>query len=216
MRILSILLLLFLGHLAGAQEAILHDPVSSTVFQTSRYAGIKGSPFLVDSWTKGKAQTSKGYYPVLDLKLDAYNNVLLFRRNNEPFQFEEDIISFILMPAEDSASYKYYQKGYSATGLKANQYVEVLANGPVLLLQSDIRQVSDMNEINQGVIKTFNSITRYYAGNKEKLTLIRLNQKDILALFPQQEEKIKEYMKVNKLNFRNEKDVAALINWLNQ
>ncbi len=73
-----------------------------------------------------------------------------------------------------------------------------------------------MNEINQGVIKTFNSITRYYAGSKDKLELIRLNQKDILALFPGQEDKIREYVKLNKLNFRNEKDVAALFNFMNQ
>ena len=216
MRLVTILFLLLASHFVLSQEAILHDPVSSTVFQTSRYAGIKGSPFLIDTWTKGRAHTSKGYYPVLELKLDAFNNVLLFNRNNEPFQFEEDIVSFVLMPSDDSASFKYFKKGYTATGLKPIQYVELLASEPVLLLRSDIRQVSDMNEINQGVIKTFNSITRYYAGSKDKLELIRLNQKDILALFPGQEDKIREYVKLNKLNFRNEKDVAALFNFMNQ
>ena len=216
MRLVTLLLLLFASHFVWAQEAILHDPVSSTVFQTTRYAGIKGSPFLNDSWTKGKAYTSQGYYPLLELKLDAFNNILLFKRNNESFEFEEDIVSFVLMPSDDSASFKYFLKGYTATGLKPNQYVELLASEPVLLLRSDIRQVSDMNEINQGVIKTFNSITRYYAGSKDKLELIRLNQKDILALFPGKEDKIREHVKLNKLNFRNEKDVAALFNFMNQ
>ncbi len=110
MRLVTILFLLLASHFVLSQEAILHDPVSSTVFQTSRYAGIKGSPFLIDTWTKGRAHTSKGYYPVLELKLDAFNNVLLFKRNNEPFQFEEDIVSFVLMPSDDSASFKYFKK----------------------------------------------------------------------------------------------------------
>ena len=213
-----IILLLFISGVftLNAQDNILIDPVTSHVFDSQRYSEIRGTPFLMDKWTRGSVTIHRGVYKNQQLKLDVYNNTLLFEKDEGSYEFYEPVLGFALMPnPSDSSSYMYFIKGISSNGLKPEQYVQVLAKGRLNFYRSDIKLLSDMNEINKGVVQIFNNSTRYYFQDSTQTQIMKLSQKDILGLMNDKKAIVEEYMNRNKLNLKKEKDVAELVKYYN-
>lgn len=211
--------ILLLGGLLAAstlqsQIMILHDPISATIFSTEKYSGVKGSAFLYDKWIAGSATTLKGRYINLELKLDAYSNTLYFNKDGEPYEFQENELSFILMPTvTDSSSYQYYKKGISGSGLKADQFVQILFEDRLSLYKSDIKLLSEVNEINAGLVKVFNTASRYFLMKDNTLQLIKLNKKEVFEIIKDKEDKIQSYIKDNNLSVKKETDLISLLKY---
>jgi len=217
MKILIILLLFISNVIAlNAQDNVLIDPVTSRTFDSQRYSEIRGTPFLMDKWIQGSVTIHRGVYKNQQLKLDVYNNTLLFEKDGGSYEFYEPVLSFVLMPnPSDSSSYMYFINGVSSGGLKPQQFVQVLAKGRLNFYRSDIKLLSDMNEINKGVVKIFNNSTRYYFKDSTQTQVMKLSQKDILGLMNDKIAIVEEYMNRNKLNLKKEKDVAELVKFYN-
>jgi hypothetical protein len=215
-KLFALFITVFCATLVFGQNIVLYDPVSARTYSSDKYSGIRGTPFLVDKWVAGNATSGRGTYVKLQLKLDAFENVLYFNKEDQPLEFAEVINSFVLMPyPADSTSYQYFKKGLTANGLKPDQYVQVLAEGNASLYKSEIKLVSDVNEVNQGVIKTFNHSTRYFLKKGSEMKLIKLNKKDILNALNDKEDKVEEYVKENKLSFSKEFDVIKMMKYYN-
>ncbi|MCG2614465.1 hypothetical protein LZZ85_09245 [Terrimonas sp. NA20] len=213
---LLIALFVLAGTASRSQDMVLNDPVSNKTYNAGLYSEMKGTPFLSDKWTKGTATAAEGTYKSLELKLDAYNNVLFFKRNDEPFEFQTPIKSFVLMPREgDSSSYMYFKKGISGPSLQPNQYVQVLAEGKISLYKSDIKLVSDVNEVNRGVIKAFNNSSRLFVKQGETVTLFKAGKDELLSYTKDHKEKVEAYIKERKLNLKKEKDIAEAVQYYN-
>jgi len=213
-----IILLLFISNafVLNAQDNILIDPMTSRVFDSQRYSEIRGTPFLFDKWTNGSVTIHRGVYKNQQLKLDVYNNVLLFEKDGGSYEFYEPVLGFTLTPnPSDSSSYIYFVNGLKSNALKPEQFVQVLAKGRLNFYRSDIKLLSDMNEINKGVVKIFNNSTRYYFKDSTQIQLIKLSQKDILGLMNDKKAIVEEYMSRNKLNLKKEKDVVELVKFYN-
>jgi len=213
-----IILLLFISNafVLNAQDNILIDPMTSRVFDSQRYSEIRGTPFLFDKWTNGSVTIHRGVYKNQQLKLDVYNNVLLFEKDGGSYEFYEPVLGFTLTPnPSDSSSYIYFVNGLKSNALKPEQFVQVLAKGRLNFYRSDIKLLSDMNEINKGVVKIFNNSTRYYFKDSTQIQLIKLSQKDILGLMNDKKAIVEEHMNRNKLNLKKEKDVAELVKFYN-
>ena len=200
-----------------AQVIQLYDPIANRTFDTERYSGIRGTPFLVDKWQKGSVLTVKGIYQNLELKFDAYENKLYFNKNDESFEFQDPIISFTFIPnSSDTSLNMKYIKGLSGSGLTPNQFVKVLAEGKVSLYRSDIKAVSEMSEINAGMVKTFANVTRYYVVKDKVTQLIKINKSEIMNLVKDQEAKIQAYISEHKISIKNESDAAEILFYYNQ
>lgn len=213
-----IILLLFLSNVIAlnAQDNILIDPVTSRTFDSQKYSEIRGTPFLYEKWINGSATIHRGVYKNQQLKLDVYNNTLLFEKDGGSYEFYEPVLGFTLTPnPSDSSSYMYFVNGLKSNALKPEQFVQVLAKGRLNFYRSDIKLVSDMNEINKGVVKIFNNSTRYYFKDSTQTQLMKLSQKDILGLMSDKKALVEEYMSRNKLNLKKEKDVAELVKFYN-
>jgi len=210
-------LLLTITSFSFAQTMVLQDPVSARMFSTEKYSGYNGSPFLLnDNWTPGSATITKGTYKNLSLRLDVYNNVLYFKRNEEPYEFQDEVISFVLMPdAADSTTWMRFKKGFSDGGLKPQQYVQVLAEGRVGLYKSELKLLSDVNQVNQGVVKTFSTTVRYFSLKNGVMQLVKLNKSEILQLLSDQEAKVKQFIDEQKISFKKDKDVSRLLAYYN-
>ena len=199
------------------QTMVLNDPVSARVFSSEKYSGYNGSPFLFnDKWTPGNVTVPKGIYKNLELKLDVYSNVLFFKRNEEPFEFQDQIVDFVLTPnIADSNSYMYFKRGLSGENLKPQQYVQVLAEGKTGLYKSDIKLLSDVNQINQGVVKTFTTASRYFILKDNQLQLIRPGKKEVLQVLNDKAEQVQTFINGHKTSFKNDADLAALFKYYN-
>jgi hypothetical protein len=194
-----------------SQGMILHDPVTGRVFKADKYSAIRGTPFLFDKWLPGSASSERGTYHNMQLKLDAYDNVVYFNKNDEPYEFQEKIVSFTLVDPDTM----YYRKGITGPGLKPEQFVRVLVEGKLGAYKSDIKMVSEMSEINSGMVKTFTGSTRYYISKDGKIELVKLNKSDIFEFIKDKEDKVKEYIDQQKISTKKEADFVNILKYYN-
>jgi hypothetical protein len=214
-----ILLLVLLTAIQGVQAQLLQlqDPVSSKNFNPDKYAGIRGTPLLVDKWQHGSVITTKGYYADLELKLDLYDNQVFFNKNDESFELLDQIVAIRLFPKwPDTANQQVFIKGMTQNNIKPEQYVQVLvAQGAVQLYRSDIKQVTEMSEINAGMVKTFANTSRYFIKKGDQFKLVKLNKEEIMPFLAEKEAEINDFLAKKKLNLKKEMDFIQMIQAFN-
>lgn len=199
-----------------AQDNILRDPVTNRVFNPVKYSEINGSPFLFDKWIHGSATISKGYYDNLELKLDSYTSTLLFKKEDDTYEFQDNILSFVLKPIPtDSTSYLYFKKGVSGQNLTSSQYVQVLVDGKVSLYKSQAKSMAEVNQINKGIVQSFTKTDRYYIFKNNASYLVRLNKSEVLPLLNEKQEQIGAFIDKEKLSLKKEADLVKLIQYYN-
>jgi len=209
-------ILFFNSLTSSSQIMVLEDPVSASVFGAEKYAGISGAPFLYDKWITGYVTVSRGTYKNLELKLDSYSNTLYFNKDDAPNEFKENVTAFTLIPnPSDSSTYEYYRKGISGPGLKIEQYARILFEGNLSFFKSEIKLVTDVNQINVGIIKTFNTSVRYYIMKDDLVQIIKLNKKEILEILKDKEDKIQSYISDKKLSLKKESEFIELVKYYN-
>jgi hypothetical protein len=197
-------------------QNILQDPVTGRVFNSDKYSAVKGSPFLFDEWIKGSVTTPQGVYKNLELKLDSYTNTVFFKSSDEPYEFRDKVIGFTLMPRPgDSSTYLNFKNGISGNGLRPDQFTQVLAEGKLSVYKADIKLVADVNQINQGVIKTFTTSTRYFAMKDNVLQTVKMNKASIYELIKDKEQQIDSFVAQNKLSTRKEADLVKIVQYYN-
>ena len=196
-----------------AQLLQLQDPVSSKNFNPEKYAGIRGTPFLQEKWVHGSVTTNLGVYNDLELKIDLYDNILFFNNGGEPFELIDKIVEVKLFPKwPDNKNELLFTKGLSQAGIKPEQYIQVLVGtGAVQFYRSDIKQVSEMSEINAGMVKTFANASRYYIKKGDQFKLIRLNKDEIMSFLIDKDAAINAVVTEQKLNLKKEGDIAQAI-----
>jgi hypothetical protein len=194
----------------------LSDPVTNKNFSLEKYSEIKGSPFMIDKWIEGSVTTPKGIYQKLLLKYNAYENLLIFNNNDEPYEFQETILAFTLMPKPgENASNLNFKNGISANGIQPQQFIQVLEEGKINLYKYFGKQVSEMSEINAGMVKTFTPNIKYYIGNSSSLNFTKLNGNDCLQLMADKKELIDKYLAEKKLSLKKESDFVEIIHYYN-
>jgi hypothetical protein len=200
-----------------SQRMVLHDPVSARVFNSTKYSDISGSPFLRgDQWIKGSVITNQGMYQNLELKLDAYSNILHFNKEDKMYEFEDYVKAFILMPnPSDSSTYQYYQKGLSGNGVRADQFLQVLSEGKTGLYKLETKMLSEINQINQGVVKSFTNATRYYILKDGTLEQIRLTKAEVLGATSDKKDLVQAFIESNNISWRKDTDVAKIFRYYN-
>jgi len=211
-----ILMLVF--QTSQAQLLQLQDPVSSKNFNPDKYAGIRGTPLFQDKWIHGSVVTSKGIYPDLELKIDLYDNILFFNKEDASFELLDQIVSVKLFPKwPDTLQQIIFVKGMSQNGLRPEQYVQALVGtGAIQLYRSDIKQVTEMSEINAGMIKTFANTSRYYIKKGDQLKLIKLNKEEIMPFLMDKEAELNSVIEAKRLNLKKESDIIQLVQAYNK
>lgn len=196
--------------------SILQDPVSSRIFNIEKYAEIRGTPFFTDKWVKGSVLTTRGVYENLELKFDIYDNTIFFNKNDEAFEMQDDIVSFTLMhkPGQP-ASYSHFQKGIVGPGLQGNQYVQVLEKGNISLYRLYLKHVSEMSEVNAGIVKTFTNGAKYYTGKNNAATLLKTDRESVLVLLADKAEQVSSFISTNKISFKKEEDLIKIFKYYN-
>ena len=207
------LLLCFSLSNVNAQLLQLQDPVSSKNFNPEKYSGIRGTPFYQDKWIRGIVTTNLGVYYDLELKINLYDNAVFFNKDGEPFELLDKIVSVQLLPKwPDTTNQMVFSKGMNQAGLKPDQYIQILVGtGAVQFYRSDIKQVSEMSEINAGMVKTFSNTSRYYLKKGDQLKFIRLNKEDILVFFGDKEADMNSFITEKKINLKKEGDIVQAI-----
>ncbi len=216
MKHVSLVLIAFLTTLTAFTQNVysLQDPVTSKSFNSEKYSGIRGTPFLFDKWMKGIVNTPQGVYQNLELKFNVYDNALFFNKNDESFELQDNIISFTLMPKpDDASSYLVYKNGIAGADLKGSEYVQVLFEGTASLYKLAVKQLSEMSEINAGIVKTFANTTKYYIKKNNQLQFLKLNKSEILNILSDKQDKISAYISEKKYSFRKDEELIDVLKY---
>jgi len=217
-KIFIAFILMLVFQTSQAQLLQLQDPVSSKNFNPDKYAGIRGTPLFQDKWIHGSVLTSKGIYPDLELKIDLYDNILFFNKDDASFELLDQIFSIKLFPKwPDTLQQLIFVKGMSQNGLKPEQYVQALVGaGAIQLYRSDIKQVTEMSEINAGMIKTFANTSRYYIKKGNEFKLIKLNKEEVMPFLMEKEAELNAVIEAKRLNLKKESDIIQVIQVYNK
>lgn len=210
----SIVFMLF-GSTSFAQVQI-QDPLSGKVLSVSKYGGISGNPFLSDQWMTGEVSLKRGKYTNLELKYDAFSNMLYFNRDGEMFEFQDEVISFLLMPSKkDISANIYFVKGLESGDFGRNQFLQEMCKGKIGLYKLMVVFVAEMNKINEGVVKTFQKSDKYFFKVNDQLALARFNKKEILAICGERQSDVDAYATAAGLSFKKEADVVKILAYYN-
>ena len=192
----------------------IQDPLSGRVLSVSKYGGINGNPFLNDRWTNGDVTIKKGVYANILLKYDAFSNILHFNRNEELFEFEDEVLSFVLkLHREDSSTYQYFVRGLEGVDVKSNQFLQELYKGKSGFYKATFVFLSEMNKINEGIVKSFQKAEKYYFKSDDKISHVIMNKKDVLALFGKRQNDVEYFAKAKGLSYKKESDLLKMIQY---
>ncbi len=203
---------------AQAQILQLQDPVSSKNFNSDKYAGIRGTPFLQDKWNRGIVITNNGVYNDLELKIDLFDSKVYFNKNEDPFELLDPIVGLKLYPKwPDTSAAISFMRGINQNGIKPEQYVQILVgSGAIQFYRSDIKQLSEMSEINAGMVKTFANTSRYYIKKGDQYKLIKLAKEEVVPFLQDKEEAVNGIIADQKLNLKKEGDIVKLLQAYNR
>lgn len=203
---------LFFSLCANAQYGIL-DYMGRPVM-VKQYVDVKGSPYLLDEWQEGtiKLQNGKTYQGVR-LKFDQIEQELMFQNQKGEAQlFVQPVIEFEL-------SKRLFRKGYPpADGDSSpNIFYEVLADGPTQLLKRTSKEIFEEAPYGSATkVKSVVESHSLYVTDKEgRLTRIKKDKKSLLSALGDKKAELEGYVKDNRLDLRQETDMAKLVAFYN-
>lgn len=194
----------------------LQDPLSSKFFTIEKYGATEGSPFLFKSWMQGTVTTPKGTFENLQLKVNVYDNMLVFNKDDQAFEMQEEVTGFTLKPEDGkNNSVMTFRKGVTGADIKSNQFVQVLTTGKATVYKLPTKQVSEVSRINAGVIKTFTDNNKYYIEIDKRVQFIKINKDDIVNALEDKADQLQTYMNTKKINPKKESDLIEIVNYYN-
>lgn len=212
---------LFLTGFNGyAQGYIIIQDAKGEVVSEHNYVDVQGTAFLNSDWLIGSfTLVNNKLYKDVNLKYDVVQDKIFLRgAKGEQISMLDKVKDFTLnYPTEVEVVNRYFRCGYSnIPGTRADSYFEVLADGKVQLLKRTSKIIQENKEYNSATItKSFYETIKYYLFNEGKATLIKKDKKSILTALNTKQPELETYIKDNKLNLKNDEDLAKLITYYN-
>jgi hypothetical protein len=208
---------LLLPFIAFSQQEFLSDARQlGAPIMANRYPDVKGSPYMEDAFVRGEIILKRGStIKDVEIRYNAFEDIMEFKSGDDVLFMASDKISGFIM--NSGGRPVLFKNGYSIPGFSANSFFIVIAEGENQLLKR-VKKVSapdpDAPYGSEG--KAFSSNTSYHLiYNGASYPNIKLNKKSVLDIMPDRQKEVEDLVKSRKLDYRNENDVAVIINHLN-
>jgi hypothetical protein len=181
--------------------------------KSSTDQNLIGSPYLVDSWSKGNVKfVNAKPADNVDLKLDLLENVLVLKgADGSENTFTEKISEFTLnILGKD----RLFKSGFlDSKNQLITAYFEVLYNGKTKFLSKEGKMVIESKGYNTSTItKKIENTTEYYISkSNNSVSLVKLNEKAILTYLAIPD--LGKYVKDNQLNLKTRDDIIKLLQY---
>ena len=182
---------------------------------------LKGSPYLYKDWMVGSVKLTNGIvYEGMNLMYDQMRDMLIFKAEGEKKQmFMHPVQEFKLQEEVNNVivDERTFRNGYPLTdGIGPAAFYEVLVDGETQLLKRLTKAIVEEREDNS-ITKTkqIKESVRYYIATDGKLTKINKTKKSMLEALGKNSAELEKYIKENKLNLRNDDDMAKLVAYAN-
>lgn len=188
---------------------------------------IKGKNYVYDEWNKGMLVLNDSVFSVQDyLKYDALKDRVFIKSHNNISEVieinDKSLTGFSILEKDGNIKHDFVklQRKYF-TGDAENGFYEMVFNlqSTNYFIKRTTKIIYDPNRskgaqtINNYPLEYQDKIT-YYIKNKDGLyEAIRLKKKEITSILYQYPNKIAAFVKMNKINYSKEIDVAKLVNY---
>lgn len=183
---------------------------------------VEGSSMLNNEFVKGivKFKTGQQYNDV-SLNLSLLNNQLYFIKDSTRLQFLNPVEYFALpVQAKGNAKTYTFKSGYPPIGLNSSEaFYQVLASGSKLqLLKFMHKKVREIYSYNSAAKKVYSLREQLYIYDVINASISEVSGKlnSLRKSLPTFAKHIDSYTSKNNSDFKNDEDIAALIEFINE
>jgi hypothetical protein len=184
----------------------------------NRYEGVRGTPYLKNVWQNAQITSVEGkVYSNVPLKYDVYSNLLAVKNSKgdsissetaymKEFTWIGTGMTFVKEPLLDNTTdIKNFSRFYQQL-FKGNK-TTLLKNFRKELLKADYQGGYSANRRYDELIDEVD----YFLKKGNQIEKIKLNEKNVLKFTFDKEKEVKDFLKKQKLNLKNEADVIKLL-----
>jgi len=185
------------------------------------YANIEGSPYFIEYYCPASLRLNKGKeYKNVPVKVNLYSHeIFVIDSNNKEIIVTEGlIINVSLTDTAGAIPHTYhFSSGYPATDKNNSfNYYQILSDGKLQLLKHIRKEIVEQKNVQSGETrKEFVSRTEFYTYSNGEIKKLKRDKEDIQELMKDREQKINEYLKDKKMNYKNTGMLADLFNFYN-
>lgn len=185
------------------------------------YNGIDGSPFFFDNYYPAIIILSKGrIYQNIQTKLNLHtHDVIIIDSTHHEMVAADNLIVYISFTGIDGDSSRRYNFRSNYPEIDKNSskdFYQVLSAGKIHLLKMIKKEVVEEKNIQSGEIKKeFKTREEYYVFSNGKMEKLKKDKDFILGFMSDRPEEIDEFLKTNKINFKNITSLTSLFEYYN-
>ena len=212
MKFLTTLMLLLCFTNAGKAQEYLRDILGRPIRELA-FIDVIGSPFANDEFLKGNViLNNDDEYENVPLKYNTYNDELYFKNVKD-----EMLLSFVIPVKWFKLAGQTYLNGFpEIDNFTRNSFYGLLAGNKIKLLFKSYKTILESRPYNSPhAEKRFESNKAYFILKEGKMYRFKPSRKDLLDLFASSGPKIEEYIKKEKVNFKNDEDLVKLFDFIN-
>jgi hypothetical protein len=190
----------------------LNDGINTKIVES-----IDGHQYFLDEWGTGKIIINDSINAVQSkIQFNLVSGSPVIGKSSKAFILkDEKITGFVI----NNTNFIKLDSDKFVDKVKANYFVtpDFSTNNYLIANYSKILKepfISNKGNNNLELNKKYETFKRFYILNAhKKYATVRLKEKDILKVLSDKEKQLKKYIKQNKLNLKNEKDVVKLITY---
>lgn len=211
----TILLLLIVAIRSNAQFLTNFSDVQGKPIVGSSYTDVTGTAFLYDDWLKGTIeQGNKTSFKGVDLKYSTYKDELYFKnpKDDATLSFALPIVAFSL---DVKGKIETYRNGFpEVDNFNTKSYYQVLFEGGVKLLFKSFKTLVEVKPYNSNITeKKFIDNSSYYLLKDNVMQKFKPTKKDVLELFKSKSTEVDSFIKNEKIDFKQQKDLIKLFEY---
>lgn len=208
MKILCLsFLLTFLISSSSIAQIYLQD-VDGKPFIEKQGIDVIGSPFLNNEFIEGTVTLINGKkYEKIPLKYSLLQDELFFMNPKD-----RSLLSFVVPVKEFELSGLRYINGLPVVdSFTERSFYGVLFEGKIKLLIKSYKTILENKPYNSATIeKIYENLKSYYLFKDGKMIRFKPTKKDLLLIFEDKSSKIDSYLKSEKIDFKNNMDLAKV------
>lgn len=201
------------------QQIFLSD-VNGRAFE-NKYADVTGSAYLYPNFKFATIVLKDGRtYNNVQARLNLVEHEVNFiASNGEQGYIGKGMVTSILFndTTKDGVNANIFQTGFSPIdNQSAIHFYQVLVNGKISLLKSINKNIEErLNELSGEKSKEFAQRENLYVLYEGSLKRVKKDSDFFLSTMANQKEAINQYIRTNKLNFKNEDQLKKLVEFYN-
>ena len=195
----------------------------NSVMMNTKYTEIEGSAYLYADWKQGKLVDRKGNATEnISIRFDLYKQEVEILQDGTTLRIDKNVYpQFEIYQAGEVKELQtnIFRLGFKSDDILVTDYCEVLSDGNAKLIRkSRIDMVNEMSQTygTSTQIKRFEKKSYYFIIIGEAVTKVRLSKSDFLGALAVKRPELEEFIKSNKLKFKNDEDFVTLLRHFDQ